>query len=150
MFPSRRGRLSSAPNPTWVSRTYVPDATNPRLTFVAYVCRVPMTSPSSFGRPSIQVFVTPVAPFLGLDAHALAARHQLTERQVEVVDHWFRLRTLSATAKALRCSPKTIWTHLERVRDTVGAPSVAGLRDFLDVGGYVLRRNPYEFVDGGV
>lgn len=145
-----RSALPNVPNPAWVSRTYVPDATNPRLTFVAYVCRVPMTSPSSFGRPSIQVFVTPVAPFLGLDTHALAARHQLTERQVEVVDHWFRLRTLSATAKALRCSPKTIWTHLERVRDTVGAPSVAGLRDFLDVGGYVLRRNPYEFVDGGV
>lgn len=142
-----RSVTSDTRNAAWVSRAYVPDATNPRLTFVAYVCRVPMSSASDGERPAIQVFVTPLVPFLGLNLHALAARYTLTERQLQVVDHWFRLRTLSATASALRCSPKTIWTHLERVRDAVGAPSVAGLSDFLSAAGYALQKNPYDVLD---
>lgn len=141
-----RSAMSDSRNPAWVGRTYIPDATNLRLTFIAYVCRVPVTTASDAERPALQVFVTPVAPFLGLDVLALAARYRLTERQLEVVGHWFRLRTLTATANVLRCSPKTVWTHLERVRDVVGAPSVAGLCDFLSVAGYVLRSNPYDFV----
>lgn len=141
-----RAAVSDPRSTTWVSRAYLPDATNARLTYVAYVCRVPLTSASDVERPSVQVFVTPLTPFLGLNVHALAARYALTERQLEVVDHWFRLRTLSATASALRCSPKTVWTHLERVRDAVGAPSVAGLRDYLSAAGYALQRNPYDVV----